>query len=273
MYGRVEHVEQLTPHLVRVVLGGEGLTGFAAGEYTDHYVKLAFPPPGASYTVPFDPVVVREDLPREQWPTLRTYTVRSWDGVRLTIDFVVHGDLGVGGPWARNARPGDLLQIRGTGGAYAPDPDADWHLIAGDESALPAIGAALERVPAGVVAHVFVEVDGPADELPLPCPGDLHLTWLHRDADPDAPDLLLRAVEKLEFPPGRGHGFVHGEAVATRALRRHLLGERGMSRADLSVSGYWRRSFTEDGWQSSKAAWNRAVEQDVHFSPGRPSPS
>ncbi len=263
MHGQVERVEQLTPHMVRVVFGGPGLDGFAAGEFTDHYVKLMFPPPGAPYSVPFDPQQVRDELPREQWPTLRTYSVRSWEAGLLTIDFVVHGDTGVAGPWALGAKPGDLLQFRGPGGAYAPDATAAWHLMVGDESALPAIAAALARIPVGVPVHVFLEVDGPADELPLDSPGDLHVSWLHRDSDPDAPDLLLRAVEKLDFPAGRVHAFVHGEATATRALRRHLLAGRGMPRADLHVSGYWRRTLTEDGWQSSKAEWNREVEQDV----------
>ncbi|GAA2545074.1 siderophore-interacting protein [Pseudonocardia hydrocarbonoxydans] len=263
MYGRVEHVEQLTPHMVRVVLSGEGLRGFSAGEFTDHYVKLAFPPPGAPYPVPFDAAQVRATLPREQWPVSRTYTVRSWVDGRLTIDFVVHGDTGVAGPWAQAARPGDLLTLSGPGGAFVPDPGADWYLMAGDESALPAIAASLERVPAGAPVHVFLEADGPDDEVELSSPGELTLTWVHRKPDPSAPDLLLRAVAELEFPPGRVCAFVHGEAVATRALRRHLLGERHVPRADLSVSGYWRRTFTEDGWRSSKAEWNRAVEQDV----------
>ena len=99
MYGRVEHVEQLTPHMVRIVLGGEGLDGFTAGEFTDHYVKLAFPPPGAPYTVPFDAAEVRATLPRSLWPVLRTYTVRSWEAGRLTIDFVESTQIDlVGGP-------------------------------------------------------------------------------------------------------------------------------------------------------------------------------
>lgn len=261
MYGRVEHVEQLTPQLVRVVLGGEGLAGFSAGEFTDHYVKLQFPPPGAPYSVPFDAAAVRE-LPRELQPILRTYTVRHWDDARglLTLDFVVHGDEGVAGPWARRARPGDLVALRGPGGAFTPDPTADWHLMVGDESALPAIAASLARVPPGVRVHVVAEVEGPEGELALETPGDLVLTWVHRGGQADA---LLRAVAGLEFPRGRVCAFVHGEAVATRALRRHLLGERGVPRAALSVSGYWRRTFTEDGWQSSKREWNQAVEQDV----------
>src|SRR4051812_13333336 len=97
---RVAHVistERLTPRMIRVVLGGEGLAGFRAGEFTDHYVKLQVPPPGAAYAAPFDPEDVKARFPNEQWPRTRTYTVRAWDAQRgeLTIDFVVHGDEGV----------------------------------------------------------------------------------------------------------------------------------------------------------------------------------
>src|SRR4051795_4555941 len=153
---------RVTPHMIRVVLGGEGLAGFPAGAFTDHYVKLLFPPGGAAYSVPYDVEQVRAELPPEQWPVTRTYTVRAWDAGagELTLDFVHHGDEGLAGPWAAAARPGDRIQLLGPGGGYAPNPTADWHLLAGDESALPAIGAALERLPAGARALVFAEVDG-----------------------------------------------------------------------------------------------------------------
>ena len=262
--GRVERVEQLTPHMVRIVFGGDGLAGFSVGEWTDHYVKLMFPPPGAAYEVPFDVEQARA-LPRGERPTVRTFTVRHWDpeAAELTIDFVVHGDSGIAGPWARDARPGDLLQFLGPGGAYAPDPEADRHLMAGDECVVPAIAASLSRVPAGVPVHVFLEVDGPEDELPLESPGDLKLTWLHRQSASDAESPLLRAVERLDFPAGRLHGFVHGEAMSVRALRKHLLAERGVPRESLSVSGYWRQTYDEDRWQATKGDWNREVELDV----------
>lgn len=265
MHGRVESVEWLTPHLVRVVLGGDGLRGFTAGEFSDHYVKLMFPPPGATYTAPFEPDVVRETLPRELWPVQRTYSVRRWDSARgeLTVDFVVHGDSGVAGPWAARARRGDLIQLRGPGGAYTPDPMADWHLMVGDEAALPAIAASLERVPPGRPVHVLMEVDGSDDEIPLWSPGDLRLTWLHRSKTVGDESLLPDAVADLTFPDGSVHAFVHGEAGAVRAVRRHLLAHRRIPRAALSVSGYWRRSLTEDGWQSSKAEWNAEVDQDL----------
>src|SRR5215218_140773 len=104
--GEVLRTSYVTPHMIRVVLGGEGLTGLPAGEFTDHYVKLQFPPPGAPYAPPYDVDLLREELPPEQWPVTRTYTVRSWDAGsgELAIDFVWHGDEGVAGPWAASAQ-------------------------------------------------------------------------------------------------------------------------------------------------------------------------
>jgi NADPH-dependent ferric siderophore reductase len=240
---RVLETQPLTPHMIRVVLGGEGLDGFGAGEFTDHYVKLRITPPGESET------------------RTRTYTVRDWDPDqrRLTIDFVHHGDLGVAGPWAANARPGDELLLLGPGGAYTPDPDADWHLMVGDESVIPAIAASLTRIPARVPVHVLLEVAGPEEEQPLSTPGDLNLTWFHRNGA----DALPAAVEALDFPPGAVHAFVHGEASAVRAIRRHLLVDRGLPREALSISGYWKRDRTEEGWREDKPEWNRLVELDA----------
>jgi NADPH-dependent ferric siderophore reductase len=260
---RVEEVRRLTPHLIRVVVGGDDLERFGAGEFTDHYVKLQIPPPGAPYSAPFDPEEIKAQHPKEHWPRVRTYTVQEYDAERrrLTIDFVHHGDTGVAGPWAANAQPGDGLQLMGPGGAYTPDPDADWHLMVGDLAVVPAISASLGRIPAGVPVHVLVEVDGPDDEVPLETPGDLRLRWLHRRDDDE--DLLARAVRELDFPDGTVHAFVHGEAASVRAIRRHLLVDRGIPRDALSVSGYWKRDRTEEGWREDKAEWNRLVEEDA----------
>jgi NADPH-dependent ferric siderophore reductase len=251
--------ERISPHMVRVVLGGEGLAGFGLDGFTDHYIKLLFAPVGVTYPEPFDIERIREELPREQWPANRTYTVRSWDPAHreLAVDFVVHGDEGLAGPWAATARVGDTIRIQGPGGGYAPDPAADWHLLVGDESALPAIGAALERVPAGVPVLTLVEVDGPADEQELTTPGRLDLRWCHRDAA--RPDQIVEALAAAEFPAGRVHAFVHGEAGVVRALRRHLLDARGVPRDDLSVSGYWRRGDDEEGFRVFKAAERTAT--------------
>jgi Siderophore-interacting protein len=261
--GEVRRAERLTPHLIRVVLGGDGLREFRAGRFTDHYVKLQFPPPGVTYPEPFDLEAIRAGLPREQWPRSRTYTVRRWDprALELTIDFVHHGPAGVAGPWAAGARPGDVLWFFGPGGAYAPDPDAPWHLLAGDESALPAIAAAVERLPADATAHVFIEVAGPGEEIGLDAPAGARVTWLHRDGG-EVGGKIVKAVRELDWPSGEPHVFVHGEAHFVRELRRYLRVERALPLDRLSISGYWRRGTDEDGWQAGKRDWNRRVEEE-----------
>jgi NADPH-dependent ferric siderophore reductase len=147
----------------------------------------------------------------------------------------------------------------GPGGAYAPDPGADWHLLAGDESALPAIARALETLPAGALAHAFVEVSGPQEEQKID--SDVEVVWLHR-GDRPVGQALLEAVRALEFPQGRPHAFVHGEAGFVKELRRLLRVERQIPREDLSVSGYWRLGHNEDGWQASKREWNARIEAE-----------
>ena len=250
-----------TPHLVRVVLGGDGLAGFAP-TFADAYVKLVLPPAGAPYAAPFDMDAVRGEHPRELWPCLRTYTVRAWDPVagELVLDVVVHGDEGLAGPWAAAARPGDLVQLLGPGGAYEPAGDVDWHLLAGDETALPAIAASLERLPAGPTARVFVEVADAAEEQPLPLPLGVQLSWVHRAGLPG--QALVTAVREAELPAGSVHAFVHGEAGFVRELRRFLRAERSVPREQLSASGYWRLGRTDEGWRAEKAEWNAAVEAD-----------
>jgi len=255
----VSRVERLTPHMSRVVLGG--LAGFDAGEFTDHYVKLLFPPDGVTYPEPFDLQWIRAELPRDQWPRTRTYTVRHWDAeaAELSIDVVHHGDEGIAGPWAARVVPGDEIRLLGPGGGYAPSPEVDWHLLAGDESALPAIAASLERLPAGARAHVFIEVAGPDEEQKLPPVAEV--TWLHRGTAPVG-RALVQAVTDFDFPPGTVQAFVHGEATFVKELRRLLLVERALPRNLVSISGYWRTGHDEDRWQATKRDWNRQVEEE-----------
>ncbi|NLU78989.1 siderophore-interacting protein [Micromonospora sp. HNM0581] len=260
---RVLRTFRPTPHVVRLVLGGAELAELPVGEYTDHYIKFVLPVAGVDHPRPIDLAAIRRDLPREQWPRLRAYTVRAWDAetAEMTVDVVQHGDEGLGGPWAAALRPGDEVLFVGPGGAYAPSPAADWHLMVGDESALPAIAASVARLPAGAPAYVFVEVDGPADEQPLPSPGAMRLTWLHRGVRPVG-EALVCAVRGLEFPPGTVHAFVHGEAGFVRQLRRLLRVERSVAPEWLSISGYWRKGLDDEGWRATKPDWNRQVEAD-----------
>ncbi|MEU9196417.1 siderophore-interacting protein [Streptomyces hundungensis] len=260
---RVVRTERLTPHMVRVVLGGESLAGFGVGEYTDHYIKLLFPAKGVSYPEPFDMERIRAEFPREQWPSTRAYTVRGWDAElgELTVDFVVHGDEGLAGPWATRVKAGETVRFLGPGGGYAPDPAADWHLLVGDESALPAIAAAMERMPAGAVVHAFVEVAGPEEEQKISTPDGTTVTWLHR-GDATVGSQLVGAVRNLEFPAGDVHAFVHGEAGFVKELRALLRVERNIPRERLSISGYWRLGQDDDAWRAVKRQWNEQVERE-----------
>lgn len=196
-------------------------------------------------------------------PTLRTYTVRLLDVAAgtLAIDFVVHGEEGVAGPWAAAAQPGDQILVNGPGGAYAPRDDVDWHLLACDEAGLPAVAAALEALPADAVARVFIEVAGEDDVIELDEGDDVEVTWLLRGAaSHDVPEEragreapLVHAVRDLQWLPGTVQAFVHGEGEAVmKGIRPFLFNERNLPRADVSISGYWRRGRTEEGFRTWK---------------------
>jgi NADPH-dependent ferric siderophore reductase len=265
MHGRVATTEALTPSLIRVVLEGGDLASLVMPDATDAYINVAFRPVDAPYDEVFDPQTVRNHHPDAEPPARRRYTVRTWDPSthRLTLDFVVHGDSGVAGPWAATARPGDVLVFTGPNGGFRPDPSIDWHLMLGDESALPAIAASLEALPANARAVVRVVCDGPDHELDLPSTADVDLAWLHRAGDERDESLLLAAVEAVDFGGGRPFGFVHGEADEIRAVRRHLLEERGLTRQDLSCSPYWRRTMTDEAWRRIKRDYVAAMEAEA----------
>lgn len=263
MTATVRRTEQISPSMVRVVLGGDELGRFTPSPSTDSYVKLVFLAAGFEYPRPLDLGAVRETLPPEAAPRLRTYTVRAFDAERaeLTLDVVVHGDEGLAGPWARNASVGDEVLLLGPGGGYAPDPSAAWHLLIGDESALPAIAVAAEALPSTARAHVVVEVAHAGDEISLDVPPAAHVTWVHRDGRRPG-EGLVAAVRQLSWPEGLPQAFVHGEAGFVRELRRWLLVDRGVPREQISISGYWRLGTDDEGWRAAKADWNRVVEDD-----------
>jgi NADPH-dependent ferric siderophore reductase len=235
--------------MVRVVVGGDGLRGFGPTPFTDRYLKLVFPPE----------VEGRHER-------TRTYTIRSFgsEASELSIDFVVHGVEGLAGPWGASAEPGDRLNFRGLGGAYAPSDAAAWDLLIGDESALPAIASALEVMPAGVGVKVLLEVEVTEDEHDLKTSGhpiDANLiTWIHRGAPASTP--LTEEVAGWEFPPWEPQVFLHGDAGFVKELRRFLCAERGVCATALSASGYWRRGVSEEGWRAEKAQWKEAVASD-----------
>jgi NADPH-dependent ferric siderophore reductase len=248
----VVRVEQVSPHMRRITFGGACLTGCVSAGH-DQRIKLFLPLAGQT-----DPIVPEgpdwyteyRAMPAETKPPMRTFTIRELRASRheMDVDFVLHGDLGPASTWAGRAKPGDRVAILGPnllhepiyGYEYKPDADTDWTLLAGDETALPAITGILAAMPAGRRALVFVEIDSAAEMRPLPCAGDVEVTWLSRDGAPAVGGGLLReAIERTEFPPGRPYAWIASESSAATSLRRHLVKDRRVDKKDVYFSGYW----------------------------------
>lgn len=243
--------------MVRVVLTAPELAEFPELPFTDHYVKLLFHAPGESAATAFDADTEGEELPL----VMRTYTVRSFDRAarELTLDFVVHGDTGIAGSWAAAAQHGDPISFRGPGGAWAPPTDVDAVVLVGDEAALPAIAAALERLDPRVQGAVFAEVSGPDHRYPLPSHPHTAVRWVYREQDESLTSVVLRS----QLPAGRWAAFVHGNADMVRPVRTHLLKTVGLPRERASISGYWRTGHTEDLWQATKHEFNASLDADL----------
>lgn len=250
--------------MVRVVFTGADLATLPELTYTDHYIKILFPPAGADYAWPFDVEEIKEREPAERWPVTRTYTIRCLDrsSNEMAVDFVIHGDEGLAGPWAARAVPGNRIGFFGPGGAYEIDPQADAHLLVGDEAAIPAIAATLEKL-GDVPAQVFLEVDGRDDQQPLSTGSRTVVHWVHRRGSGlGYGEPVAAAVRASALPDGQLQAFVHGNAEMVRNLRRYLFVERQLDRRQVSISGYWRTGHTEDRWQATKRDFNQQMEAD-----------
>jgi NADPH-dependent ferric siderophore reductase len=267
---KVVRREELTSHMFRVVLGGSGFGTFTPSKFTDSYVKLVFVGDDVDMASLPQPLTLDSfaDLPPAEQPVVRTLTVRRADPAarEIAIDVVVHGEHGAAGLWAATAEPGQPVYLMGPSGAYAPDPAADWHLLAGDETALPAISVALEALPANAIGQAFIEIAGPEDEIPLTAPQGVRIDWIYRGGRADligedrAGDFapLIEAVKSAPWLPGQVHAFVHGEAQAVmHNLRPYIRKDREVDAKWASISGYWRRGRTEETFRQ----WKRELAE------------
>lgn len=246
----VTRVQRLTQHMVRITFGGPELMAFV-GDGPDQRVKLFLPLAGQD-----EPRVPRHAdwyqeyraMSEDIRPVMRTYTIRQHhvDQAEVDIDFVLHGDEGPATRWAGRARPGDCVGLYGPYADYEPTPESDWQLICGDQTALPAIGAIIESLPPGAHAQAYVEVAGPGEEQRFSTDGDVHITWLHRDGKAAGDRGLLDAVRAARWPAGQPYAWIAGESGAVKQLRRHLVSERGVDRAQVYFCGYWRHGLRED---------------------------
>ncbi|MGO1775744.1 MAG: siderophore-interacting protein [Agrococcus casei] len=243
----------LTPHLLRLIVGGEGFSGFEPNDSTDMYCKLLFAHDGSPLKERVDMAKIRATRPSDEWPKTRTYTIR-WvepEARRLAIDFVVHGAEGVAAPWAAAAEPGDLVQFSGPGGAWSP-PEAEFHLFVGDESAIPAIAAGLELLPEDARGHAVIEVGD--HTLDIAHPKGVTLEWIVRGEGEYDPGARAERVLALDWPAHPSESvsvFAHGEREAMKLLRP-IFKEREIPRERLSISGYWAYGRVEDAFQAEK---------------------
>ncbi|MEX5294459.1 siderophore-interacting protein [Kocuria sp. CPCC 205268] len=259
--------EQLSPSMVRVVLGIDEPERYTDIAPPEKYVKLVFLHPGTDHPDPADPQdgsgrnpdywELKETLPGDRQPVTRHLTIRRYVPERheLWMDFVLHGDEGYAGPWASRAEPGDRIIALGPGGKWTPDPGASWTLIAADDAAVPAALAVLEDLPESARGEVLLEVDTARDVQPVSAPEGMAVRWVFRadDAPGDDP-ALVRAVREAGWPgaPEGVQVFAHGEREVMKALREELFTRRRLERDQVSLSGYWARGRNEDVFQAEK---------------------
>jgi NADPH-dependent ferric siderophore reductase len=239
---QVRSVSPVTPKMIRIIVGGDQLAGFVSAAHDDH-VKLFFPHPGQETPVlptpgPNGPVYP-EGVER---PTARDYTPRRYDATAntLALDFVLH-DAGPATAWAAQAKPGDFLGVGGPRGSFIVPDDFDWYLLAGDETALPAMGRRLEELSPSARAIVVAEVADAAEEQRFETRARLEVHWLHRNgAAPGDKAGMRKAVAALNLPSGDGYSWVAAEAAVAKELRRHLVEERGLSKERVKAAAYWK---------------------------------
>lgn len=233
--------QRLSPHMVRITLGGPDLQGFSSPGFGDH-VKLFFPDPvSGELVLPSGPpgTDAPQDGPR---PTMRDYTPRRFDPEALTleIDFALH-DAGPATTWAIQAQVGQRIGVGGPRGSFILPTDFDGHVLIGDDTALPAIARRLAELPAGAPTLVLAEVDGPADELPMDSAADVTMVWVHRLGRAHGQsNLLLDRLKDLALPAGDIYAWVACETHAAKALRSHLVDARGVRPEWIKAAGYWR---------------------------------
>ncbi|MYX98912.1 SIP domain-containing protein [Streptomyces sp. SID486] len=259
---QVTGITRVTPRMARVTFEADHLDD-SVGRSPDQQLKLCFPRPGQQ-----EPVLPEQSddatgwyqaflaIPEDERPWMRSFTLRRRvPGTRsVEIDFVLHGDTGPATSWAGSARPGDRIGMVGPSAVYARPvtltdsiAGADWLLLAGDETALPAIGTLLEALPEGTRTVAYLEVADSAERQTFETAGDVDLHWLYRDGSPAGrSEVLTDAVRAAEFPPGRPFAWLAGESGTVRELRRHLVGERGLDKRSIDFSGYWRLKLTQD---------------------------
>ncbi|SIS74377.1 siderophore-interacting protein [Neptunomonas antarctica] len=223
----------VTPHMLRVTLGGEGLNSFPANQAST-YIKLIFPQPA------------------DARPLLRTYTVRQQRASEIDVDFVIHDAAGPASAWAVQATPGDRILVGGPGPKKEIDPTSDWFLLIGDMTALPAISVNIASLPHDATGYAVIEVIDASDIQALPHPENFELHWvINPITDPNG-NTLLECVRQLTWLKGQVSVWAACEFSSMRVLRKYFKEERKEQTHQLYISSYWKLDSNEDQHKQAK---------------------
>lgn len=239
--------EQVSPHIVRVTLGGGGLDRFEYRGY-DQWFRLAVP---AHDKDRFDNLPERFGiggylkyltLPSGTRPVIRNYTVREFrpGSLELDIDFVVHGTDGIAAPWAASVDAGSEVAFIDQGCGWAPFEGHSEVLIVADESGLPAAAGILRDLPRDARGHALIELFDLADRQDVDAPDGVDVRWLQRDPGTNPGTVVLPALADIPIAPATVYGFAVGESSLATGARRHLVGERGVPKGHVTFCGYWK---------------------------------
>lgn len=261
---QVLRIQDVTPLMRRITLGGDEIVGFPSGREGSH-IKIFVPRPGQSK--PMMPTLGPDGPvwpPADQRPFARTYTIRHYNEAagELDIDFVLHGDDGPASAWAEHVQIGDFLGIAGPGGRGPIALNADWYLFATDATGLPAVSAHLERLPENAQGFAFIEIENAAEEQPLVHPTGITLQWLHRNGTAaHESTLLIDAVRQIAWPEKEKELFVWiaGEARSVIALRHYARVERGLERSQVDAVPYWKAGEAEETYHDER---HRVMDED-----------
>ncbi|MGW5877567.1 siderophore-interacting protein [Nocardiopsis terrae] len=244
---RVVRAERTTDHFVTVTFGGPDLARF---EFLglDQCVRVFLRRPGQErLTLPDSDAdgwyPEYREMPDEVRPYVRNYTMRRFDpeALELDVEFVAHADGGPASTWAASATVGDEVGLFPEGIYYLPPSEADWHLLVGDESAVPALLSIVEQAPRDLRAQVYLEVPSPRDVRPVKAPPGVEVHWLPREDAHAVPGrLALETVRSGPLPKGRPYCWVAGENGLPTGLRRALVREHEVAKDDITFVGYWR---------------------------------
>ncbi|SDS37925.1 NADPH-dependent ferric siderophore reductase, contains FAD-binding and SIP domains [Paraoerskovia marina] len=252
----VVRTARISPSIVRVTLGGDGL-GQLTALGRDQWFRLFLPREGQdSLRLPTRTSALWYaqylTTPKAQRPHVRAYTVRAArpEERELDVDFVVHVDAdGTSGPaatFALTAAPGDQVGILDQGISYYPEHEHDWTLVVADETGLPAVAGICASLPEDARGLVLAEIPTAADAQEFPVPPGVELRWVVRDeaghqADDGVPGrAVLAALHAAELPAGTVYAYTCGESALATGARRHLVTERGVPKNHVDFVGYWR---------------------------------